>query len=82
MIATWLHKARTNTRPPSPRIVIALAAILVLLIVESLIVSDVNRTRDHALEVLESTARQETEAKSRDLSQFLADLYVTMPVAH
>ena len=77
MIATWLHKARTNTRPPSPRIVIALAAIVLLLIVESLIVSDVNRTRDHALEVLESTARQETEAKSRELSQVLADLYVT-----
>ena len=77
MTSTWLQRIRRGTRTPSASVGVVLVAALLLLIVESLIVSDINRDRHRALESLEADARRATEAKSRELSQVLTDLYTT-----
>lgn len=56
---------------------VGLALLLLWGLAETLIVGDAWRTRDHAIETLEANARQATEAKARELSQLMTDLYVT-----
>ncbi len=77
MKSTWLQKIRRRLRPASAGVGIMLVAALLLLIVEGLIVSDINRDRDRAVESLEADARRATETKARELSQVLTDLYIT-----
>ena len=75
-MSRWLQALRF-TRVPAGYLAVAVACTLLLAAAESLIVADVWRSRDHALETLRSDARQATDAKARELSQLLTDVYVT-----
>ncbi|MFT3953486.1 MAG: EAL domain-containing protein [Piscinibacter sp.] len=75
-MSRWMHALRF-TRVPAGYLAVAVLATLLLAATESLIVTDAWRSRDHALESLRSDARQATDAKARELSQLLTDVYVT-----
>ena len=75
-MSRWLQALRF-ARVPAGYLAVAVACTLLLAAAESLIVADVWRSRDHALETLRSDARQATDAKARELSQLLTDVYVT-----
>ncbi len=62
---------------PGAYLAVALAWAALVATSLSLIVADAWRARDHALDTLRSEARQGTEAKARELSQLLTDVYVT-----
>lgn len=75
-MASWIRAWRTR-RLPTMALAIGLGLGLLLATAISLIVADAWRERDQALEALKSSARQGTDAKAREFSQLLNDLYVT-----
>jgi diguanylate cyclase (GGDEF)-like protein len=73
-------RSRIHAWRPSPErtshAAIALAFALLLLVIEYFVVSDAWRAGTHARQSLESTARQATDAKARELAQLINDVYV------
>jgi diguanylate cyclase (GGDEF)-like protein len=75
-MSSWLHAWRTR-HGPTQALAIGLGLLLLFAIAESLIAGDAWRDRDHEIEALRTDARTGNEAKARELSQLLTDLYVT-----